>query len=271
MFLLYNGQFILEEELRFPLSNRAFQYNDGFFETIILENDKLRFWPDHQARMQEAAALLQFDLPPELLAEDFPRQLVRLSHQNRCGKRARIKLKVWRAGQGLYAPQTDKADWFVTAQSTLTPGPQPLRAGICQSVQTVPSAFSSFKGSNTLVYILASREKINRGLDDVIILDPKGYLAELTSSNLFWIKGNTLYTPGLETGCVHGVMRRKLIREFIKKGGKVEEGSFLPATLQEAEIVFAGNVTGLRAINMLENESLVIHSSLLDELKKITE
>ncbi|WP_165864805.1 aminotransferase class IV [Rufibacter latericius] len=268
VFLLYNSQILPENELRLPLTNRAFQYNDGFFETIILENGTLRFWPEHQARIKEAASVLGLTLPKELLNKDFLSLIRQLAEQNQCGNLARVKLKVWRAGEGLYTPQTDAADWLVTAHPMQKAPIAPLQVGICQTVRTLPSPFSSFKGIQSPVYVLASREKALRSFDDLILLDPSGNLAELTYSNLFWVKGETLYTPGLQTGCLNGIMRRKLLQWALRRNWQVNEGLFQPNELTAADAVFSGNVTGLRIIQSLEGKNLTSKPQLITQLQE---
>ncbi|WP_190300395.1 aminotransferase class IV [Rufibacter hautae] len=270
MYLLYNGQTILEEELLLPISNRAFQYNDGFFETIILKEGKIRFWPQHLERIREAADALGIEMPAELFSDQFSKTLLQLAEQNKYGSLARVKLKVWRAGAGLYTPQTDKAEWLVTVQEAQKPLTNPIQVGICQTSRTIPSPFSSFKGVNSPVYVLASREKASRGLDDLILLDPAGNLAELTFSNLFWIKDQMLFTPALATGCLNGILRRKLLQLVSQNNWDVQEGLFKPDALKEAQVVFGGNVTGLRMIETLDGEIIgtqpLVLESIMNEL-----
>ncbi|WP_157593240.1 aminotransferase class IV [Rufibacter tibetensis] len=236
---------------------------------MILENGKLRFRSYHQERMHEAASVLRLSLPTELLSDEFEQQVLGLAEQNNCGYTARIKLKVWRSGEGLYTPQTNKADWLLTAQPThLSSSPENIKVGICQTARTIVSPFSTFKGVNSPVYVMASIEKAERNLDDIIILDPDGNLAELTYSNLFWVKGNTLHTSNLETGCLNGVMRRALLSWATQQGWKIQEGKFKLEELDGAELVFGGNVTGLRAIKILEEQTFTTNESLLSQIKE---
>ncbi|WP_048920376.1 aminotransferase class IV [Rufibacter radiotolerans] len=268
MFLLYNGEIIPEEDLCLTVSNRAFQYGDGFFETLLGSYGKVRFWADHLARMKEACETLRLELPEVFLSADFPDQLLNLGKQNECTSQVRFKLKVWRSGEGLYTPQTHQADWLVTAQPFSAPATTPLEVGICTSITTIPSPFSAFKGINAPVYVQASIEKQERALDDMLLLDPLGNVAELTYSNIFWVKEQTLFTPALATGCLNGIMRRNVIRWALKKNWPVKEGFFQFPVLTDADLVFSGNVTGLRALSSLEGEELSMDVELLEQLEQ---
>ncbi|QHL86415.1 hypothetical protein GU926_02725 [Nibribacter ruber] len=268
MYIIYNGQFLPEQDLRLPLTNRAFQYNDGFFETLVWEKGRLRLLVEHIERMQEAASTLGLKLPTDLSPSNLEEQVKALTEMNDCSVFARVKLKVWRSGQGLYMPQIDTVDWLLTVQPMSAPSREPLNIGICAGICTQPSPFSSFKGPHSLVYVLASREKRERNLEDLLLLDAHGHISELTYSNIFWAKALTLFTPSLATGCLNGVMRRNLLKKANDAGWIVEEEIFQPEVLQEAEVVFSSNVMGLRPIQSIEGQPLALDSKLLQEIKQ---
>lgn len=269
MYLIFNGQLIPETEFQLPLHNRAFQYNDGFFETIVVVSGKIRFWAEHLQRIKEAATILRLQPSDDLLGITLEKQILELASKNGCGDGARVKLKVWRIGAGLYTPHTNDAHWLLTAASASPLGQEPITVGICQTVRTVPSAFSSFKGINAPVYVLASMEKAERQLDDLILLSPQGHVAELTYSNLFWFKNKSLFTPALETGCINGVMRRRLLRWAREQKMEVREGLFSLEELPEAELVFGGNVTGFRVVQAVDQKTIPCHKALLEQVNKL--
>lgn len=269
MRILYNGQILLEADFHLPYSNRAFQYSDGFFETLILENGKIRFWAEHLDRIREAAAVLSFDVEGDgKTLSSLPDQLLRLARLNLCSESARVKLKIWRSGAGLYTPQTDNVDWFATAHPFQTPSLAPIKIGVCETVRTIPSVFSSFKGINAPVYVLASLEKTAKDIDDLLLLDPNGNIAELTSSNIIWAKENALYTPALETGCLNGIIRRRVLAWARENQWELREGRYEFSNILEADLAFAGNVTGIRAIAQIEKEKVKIDPELLTKLRQ---
>ncbi|WP_347159238.1 aminotransferase class IV [Pontibacter chitinilyticus] len=254
--LLYNGHIIPEEALRLPLSNRAFQYNDGFFETMIVLNGRIRFWNDHVARMQEAVEALRLSLFDQLSPDELQQQLLHLAALKNASGYGRLKLKVWRSGAGLYTPQTDAADWLATAQPTQAAADEPLTIGICQQTQTLLSPFSHFKGPNALLYVMAGHEKQAGDYKDMLLLSFQGDVAELISSTIFWLQGDVLFTPALTTGCVNGILRRNVLRVAPANGFRVEEVSTGPAALYRADAVFAANVTGIRSIKAINEKEV---------------
>ncbi|PRY15680.1 branched-chain amino acid aminotransferase/4-amino-4-deoxychorismate lyase [Pontibacter ummariensis] len=265
--LLYNNQKISEEELSVGLSNRAFQYNDGFFETVIVQEGRLRFWASHLERIQEAAAALRLALPQYFYTPDFEDGLLQLAEKQHALERGRLKLKVWRAGAGLYTPQSNAADWLATVQPVSAAPLTPIQAGVCHSVRTSYSPLSFFKGPNAPLYVLASIEKQERKLDDLILLNPQQVAAELSVANLCWVDQGVLYTPALDTGCINGVMRRNILQWCGFKGVKVRQAYFGVERLLRADAVFAANVTGLRSIASIEGTEVNLHNTLLDDMK----
>lgn len=242
----------------------------AFFETIIVKDGFIRFWPQHWERILEAASVLRLSLPEEFTEEKLAQSIQRLVRKNACGPLGRVKLKVWRAGEGLYTPRQNEVEWLITAQPAVTPNDEPLHVGVCQSIRTIPSPFSSFKGINAPVYVMASKERAETGFDDLILLDPQGFLAEMTASNLFYLQDETLYTPSLDTGCVNGIARRTILQAAKNKNVQVREGKYLPDRLFQAEIVFNGNVTGVNVLSHLFGRDLSpTKHSFFQELKTL--
>lgn len=122
------------------------------------------------------------------------------------------------------------------------------KIGIYEHVPLAHSPVSAYKTLNSLPYVLAGLYKQQHGYDDVILLnaDPARYLAECSASNLFWFDDGVLYTPALETGCVSGILRRRLLRTAIRSGIPVNDGFHPQQSLAHAEAVFCANVSGIQ-------------------------
>ena len=82
-------------------------------------------------------------------------------------------------------------------------------------------------------------------------------LAQLQKTNLFFIKQGRLCTPALSTGILPGVIRAEVLRLAESLAIPVEEGSYSPAVLQEAEAVFLTNSTvGIRLMDTISGGGL---------------
>jgi branched-chain amino acid aminotransferase len=65
---------------------------------------------------------------------------------------------------------------------------------------------------NYLASYLAGIDAQQDGYEEAILLDGNGYVAEGTGENLFLVRGETLYTPGLESDILLGITRDSVIR-----------------------------------------------------------
>ncbi|MBX0335015.1 aminotransferase class IV [Pontibacter sp. HSC-14F20] len=265
--LLYNNAFLPLQDLKLPVTNRAFQYNDGFFDTMMVVAGKLCYWRDHQARMREAADALSLAIPDSFWNGELKDNLLQLAKQRKALKYGRIKLKVWRTGGGLYSPQSNEVEWLATAQVAQPIPDAGMRIGICKSVNTIFSPLSHFKGPQAPLYVLAGIEKQASSFDDMLLLDAEGHVSELISSNIFWMREEVLMTPPLETGCINGILRRNILRWYEQQGIAVQEILAKPEELAHADCVFASNVTGIRNINQLEQTTLATESNWLQGIK----
>jgi branched-chain amino acid aminotransferase len=249
--LLFNGEILDSENFSLPLPNRGLAFGDGFFETLIFANGHLRLAADHVARMQQAAAALYLTLPPPLsTAEALAATLTRLAKANHLPA-ARLRLQVWRSGGGRYTPPTDAAEWLATAEP-FVPDDSPIgRADFALETQSIYSPLSFCKGPQAWLYVRAAHERQQRGLDEIVLCDTAGHVAEAGAAAIFWLKDNTLYTPVLATGCVAGVRRADVLRRARAQGIRCQEGLFLAPEVLAAEAVFTANVAAVRALQQL--------------------
>jgi branched-chain amino acid aminotransferase/4-amino-4-deoxychorismate lyase len=265
MFLVYNGTLITETSFTLSTNDRAFQYGDGFFETIRYEQQRLQNWPDHTDRIQEGLSALHLTFPDSVSIDTLPQLIDQLLTANQLQlQTARIKVQIWRQPGGLYTPTTHQANVLISARLgqpfTLS---QRTKVGIFDAVRLSSSPVSGIKTLNALPYVLAGLAKLENQSDDMILLDQSGHLAECIASNLFWFSGNQLITPSLATGCINGITRRRLLRAF----PDAQEGLFTSDDLVSADAVFAANVAGLQFFTQWGSpERIQYWTSILERL-----
>jgi len=247
--LLFNG--ILQPEPALPLPNRGFTFGDGFFETLIYVDGRLRLAADHWARMQRAAAALYLDLPEALgSAEKLAAELVVLAEADGLAA-ARLRLHVWRAGGGLYTPETNTAEWLATAVPYVANDTAITRADFAAETHSIFSPLSFCKGPQAWLYVRAAHERQQRGLDEIILCDASGNVAETGAAAIFWVKDGVLFTPALESGCVAGVRRAEVLRAAQAAGVECQVGLFKRDELLGADEAFTANVATIRSIAQL--------------------
>jgi len=79
------------------------------------------------------------------------------------------------------------------------------------------------KSLNYLNNILAKIEAINAGVQEAIMLNSDGYVAECTGDNIFMVKNGTLITPPVYIGALRGITRQAVMELANKAKLKVRQ------------------------------------------------
>jgi len=259
MLLSYNFKQIEDKDLVIPYNDRGFSYGDGLFETIIYNKQKIRFLKDHLRRLKKGMKAFGFEGANGIKKDLIKHQILSLIHNNQLTGKVKIKIQVWRRPGGLYRPNNNHFNILISVKDE----PEDfhfnaLKIGFSEKVSLSYSEFSRYKTSNALPYIVASIEKEKKGYDDLVLRNNQGYIAECTSSNIFWVKNNDIFTPSIKSGCIAGIARKKIIQKLSKSSFNVKKVMFKKKKLLEADSIFLTNASGVRHVKSLENQSLKI-------------
>ncbi|HMH20691.1 MAG TPA: aminotransferase class IV [Puia sp.] len=241
----FNGAIIRSDKAILGADNRSFRYGDGLFETIRVAGDRLVLGDFHFERLLAGAALLQFKLPSFFTVEKLTSQILDLCKKNGHKRLSRVRLVIFRGDGGLYDPQNHFPNYII--QSWPLPGENErlnengLVIGLFPDGRKSCDRLANLKSNNYLLYVLAALYAGQRQLNDCLVLNSQGRIADSTISNLFWCRDGEIYTPPLSDGCVAGVMRRWLLETLPKAGLPVQEKETSPEDLEGAEEVFLTN------------------------------
>ena len=169
----------------------------------------------------------------------------KLLNRNRIFKGARIRLTVFRNEGGLYSPEKNSISWLM--ESTALPSEKydlnhkGLHVDIFDRVHKPVNILSNLKTNNALLFVLAGIYRNECKLDDCLLLNQFGRIAESISSNVFLLLDNILVTPPLSEGCIAGTMRHTILELAPQIGYIIEERGILEKNLIEAEEIFFTN------------------------------
>jgi branched-chain amino acid aminotransferase len=232
--VFFNGRFVPEEHALVSVFDRSFMYGDGLFETLPVRNGKLFRWAQHLGRLERGAALLRIRMPfsgpalaaaaNELIARNNTPEAILRVHLSR--------------GPGLrgYSPEgAEKQLIAMTLHPQSFDDQKPLCWRLITSSLRVQAAdpLGSLKSCNKLHQIMARAEAQEAGVDDALLLNTHGELAEATASNLFWIKSGSVHTTPVSSGALPGVTRAVVI-EICKQGGTLVQEQSGPLDLVHA-------------------------------------
>lgn len=250
-YILFNDQLLLADSPIIKAQNRAFKFGDGFFESMRWCNGKLQFAELHANRIMATMKALKMS-GYNLLDEYFLKQKVtELVRKNKFSGHVRLRLTVYREGAGLYTPENNKAGYLLEAVPLNTThyefNKKGLMIGMYDEIPKPVNKLSNYKTINALPFVMAAIYQKQHRLDEVFLLNQHGFLCESTSSNIFVVYDNQIYTPALSEGCVAGVMRNVIMQLAQQHGFTIIEAQINPQVLKEAEEVFVTNaVSGVR-------------------------
>lgn len=249
----YLNKYVDEETITLSTNNRSFLYGDGIFETIIIKNGLVCFLDYHIDRLTNGLMVIGIETS---FLPNFKKVIAELLSINELDN-SRVKIHVWRASGGLYEPLFNEPQVLVTMHPWKD-NPHSLikTIGFSKKVFLSQSITSRFKTNNSMPYVIAADERKARKLDEIILLDNHGHIAECTSSNIFWTDGTTYFTPSLSTGCIEGIMRRHVLTTAKANDVVIIEGEFKKEVLSNATSIFCCNVAGVVPILQIEDKTL---------------
>ena len=230
----------------FPVPNRAMNFGDGLFETMVFDRDHIRFLNHHLARLNHGMEILNLDANGTDIES-----LESFLNRNYVGQKLRVRWNVFRSGSGKYTPQSSEIEQTLQISTFIPTPPIKSTAFVSEKVKLFPNAWSGCKTLNCLPYVLANQERLEAEMDEVILLDHRGFLSEAGSANLFWRIGEEYFTPSLDCCCLNGVARKVILEELIKLELSIKVGDFLPEELQKADQVWVSNVSGISYLSKI--------------------
>ena len=250
----HNGKITDSKNSSIAITNRGFNYGDAVFETVKMSNGKLLFWEDHYFRLMSSMRILRMEIPMNFTLEFFEDEVNRLLENNSSLTFARIKIIVYRIGDGLYEPELNDVEYLITIKtlenSIYELNSEDYTVDLYKDNFISPTILSTVKTNNRVLNVLGSIYAKENGYDNCLVLNTNKNVIEALNSNLFIVKDNTVKTPPISDGCLKGVMRKQII-DILKAIPEYEiiESSISPFELQKADEMFLTNViTGIQPV-----------------------
>lgn len=267
-FVNINGTLIPEEEASLPATSRALSYGDGCFETLVSYKGKFLHFEDHFARLQSGLKYLEMnlDLTKDLLKSEVQKLLEKNELED---EDSVVRIQCYREGSSGYFNISDRSGFIISNR------PIPERGESLNlktvSIPTIPSIAleRKVKLSNSINYIKAAQEAKKKGGDDALMLTVGSKISETTISNIFWVKGNQVFTPSVNCDLLPGVTR-SILTELIILDSELQliEGAFGLEDIYSAEAVFCTNsVMEMKSVSSVDDHLYKTEHSVFEKLK----
>lgn len=130
-----------------------------------------------------------------------------------------------------------------------------------------PWLLPGVKSTSYAVNMAAEAEARRRGADDAVFVDHAGLVLEGPTTNVWWRRERTLFTPTLELGILAGVTRAASIELAVGLGYAVEQGAYRLAELASAEEAFTtSSIREVMPVTELDGEPIA-RGSAAEELQ----
>jgi len=242
-----NGSFVKAEDARISVLDHGLLYGDGVYEAIRVYDGLVFKLKEHVDRLYESAKSVKIEIG--VTREQMIETVIETVRKNQL-RNAYVRIVVTRGvGPMGVDPRNCKAPTVVVIveprDSIWKERPRGIRAMISSLRRTPPwSLDPRIKTLNYLNNILAKIEAIESGVDEAIMLNSEGYVAEGSTENIFIAKDDAVVTPPEYSGILRGITRNVVVDIAKDLGFEVAERNITMHELFNADEVF---VTGTAA------------------------
>ena len=239
--MLHNQEIRDVSDLALSAGQTGLMNGWGVFSTIRVYDGVLFAWERHFARMRHDAQRMRVPFPADPVA--LEEQLHRLIDANQANQ-ASLRVVVVRNYGGLFQGHGIPRNYDVIGFTTDVYGwGENVRLGVVPHARHAANEFAGVKYLSWAQNLTWYERAHEQGLDEVVLLNERGEVAECTSANIFIAHGDHVYTPPLASGCLPGVTRAVLLEDVRVPGVRVSEKTLFPKDLEAADEVFITSTT----------------------------
>jgi branched-chain amino acid aminotransferase len=237
-----DGKFYDQDQAKISVFDHGLLYGDGVFEGIRAYNGRIFRLKQHLDRLYASARAIWLEIP---MAQDAMAELCEECVRVNKLSDAYIRLVVTRGfgDLGLDPRKCTKPTIVCIADKIALFPAEVAKRGL--TMMTAPTPVNHREGLsprvkslNYLAHILAKIEAINAGVDEALMLESTGEVAEGVGENIFCVTNHTLRTPPAYSGILRGVTRDAVMELGREAGLEVREESLNRYDLYTADEVF---------------------------------
>ncbi len=247
-----NGKIVDENEPAISVLDYGILYGYGIFESMRVKNGQVLRFSKHLARLRYGADALGI---LTTYGEHGIKQMIESTVKENGLKDAYARLTLTRGyGEPSLAFTQDIESTLIIIVRELGDVTLTARLAVSKKYSVYSRDFRrNIKTTNFLVSVMAKAEADEMGVDDVILLNERGSIAECSTANIFIVSDTKLITPSLDSGILDGITRNVIIDIARRMGFTVEERDVKPDELIGAREVFkTSSIRGVVAVTELD-------------------
>ena len=234
-----DGKLVEWRDAQVHVLTHALHYASSVFEGERAYNGKIFLGHEHSERLRFSAGELDFEIPytadeidaakqEVLTANGFTNAYVRAVAWRGAGpdmgvassrNQVRLAVAAWEWGNYYGDAKTKGAKLDIARWKRPSPETIPVHA----------KAAGLY-----MICTMSKHEAEAKGCSDALFMDYRGYVAEATGANIFFVKDGEVHTP-LPDCFLNGLTRQTVIRLLKEKGVTVHERHIMPEELEGFE------------------------------------
>ena len=268
----YNGEFVAWRDAKAHLLTHALHYGSAVFEGERCYAGRIFKSAEHSQRLIDSGRILGFEVPYTVAElEAAKAETVARMGFSECY----VRPIAWRGSEqmGVSAQQSRInvaiAVWEWGAYYS------DLRLTRALYDRPAPNTAPVHAKASGLYMIctICKHAAEAKGFGDALMLDYRGYVAETTGANLFFVINGEIHTPTPDC-FLNGITRRTVIDLARRRGITVTERHIKPEELRDAQEIFvtgtAAEVTPVRQIDDLSYQLGPVTRQLIDDYHSLT-
>jgi branched-chain amino acid aminotransferase len=247
LYAYVDGKYVPKEQASVSIYDHGFLYGDGVYEAIRAYDGIIFKLREHIDRLFESAKSIKIEMP--LSKDDLRGLVIEVLRKNQLtNSYIRIVVSRGRGRMGVDPRNCPKPTIVIMAEPREPLFGENVRgiSAIVSSLRRTPSwsLDPRIKTLNYLNNIMAKIEAIESGVEEAIMLNEQGYVAETSTENIFIVKNGIVSTPHPSQGVLRGITRDTVLGIARELGYTLEERAITVHELYNADEVF---VTGTAA------------------------
>ncbi|WP_406851933.1 branched-chain amino acid aminotransferase [Brevundimonas sp. BH3] len=273
----FDGEFVPWREAKTHVLTHGLHYGSSVFEGERMYNGEIFKLTAHSERLKRSAELLDFEIPYSVaeidqackdtcarngLTDCYIRPVAYLGADklsvSSIGNKVHLAIAVW-DWPSYFDPEVKKKGIALEWAKWRRPDPA-----------TAPSTAKA--AGLYMICTMSKNAAEKRGFADALMLDWRGYVAEATGANVFFVKDGVIHTPDV-SNILDGITRQTVIELARAKGIEVVVRNILPEELADFTECFltgsAAEVTPVGQVGDFRFTPAEISLGLMDDYGKL--
>lgn len=238
----YNGEMVPWGEAKLHVLTHGLHYASSVFEGQRAYGGEVFKLREHTERLIDSGRTLDFEIPYS--AEEIDEACRQVLEKNGLVD-AYMRPVAWRGSETISVPARDNkvhlaiAAWVWPSYFSTDERLKGIR--LCwadwkrPSPETIPCKAKA--AGLYMICTLSKHAAMDKGFADALMLDYRGYVAEATGANVFFVKGKEITTPTPDC-FLDGITRRTVIALAKARGYTVTERHIRPEELSQFDECF---------------------------------